>query len=136
MNAQFMSSTPFGGQDSLSQSNSNDALKWRFTVSFGRMLYEYELRSICEERDSINMAIIREYENQTGIAAKSTEDLIQAFEIKNDVADQYKFELSEAIHKNKKLTRGNKALKFGIAVFVPAAFVGGFILRSVKPTGL
>jgi hypothetical protein len=94
------------------------------------MLYEYELRSICEERDSINMAIIKEYENQTGIAARSTDDLVEAFQIKNDVADQYKFELSEAIHKNKKLTRGNKALKFGIAVFVPAAFVGGFIVAN------
>ncbi len=76
------------------------------------------------------MAIIKEYENQTGIAARSTQDLIQAFEIKNDVAEQYKFELDQAIHKNKKLTRGNKALKFGIAVFVPAAFVGGFIVAN------
>jgi hypothetical protein len=125
-----MSSTPFGSQDSLSQSNSNDALKWRFTVSFGRMLYEYELRSICEERDSINMAIIKEYENQTGIAARSTQDLIQAFEIKNDVKDQVNSNLQDCLKANKRLTRGNKALKFGIAVFVPAAFVGGFIVAN------
>ncbi len=103
---------------------------WRFTVSFGRMLYEYKLRTDCERADSINMAIIKEYENQTGISARSTEDLIKAFEIKNDVSEQCKLELSQAIYKTKKLERQKKALKFGMIVCIPAAFVGGVVVAT------
>jgi hypothetical protein len=97
------------------------------TEQWGLWHLEY---SYCNLKDSINTAIIKEYENQTGISARSVDDLAEAFQIKNDVEDQRKFESMEVIRENKVLRTGNKVLKVGMFVVPPAAFVLGVVVAT------
>lgn len=68
--------------DSLKAVNN---LKYMFTVSFERMLYENELRMGYEKTDSIQKSIIAEYHLQTGISGASAKDLKEAFSLKGSV---------------------------------------------------
>ena len=90
-----------------------------------------------EKIDSLKTEIIAEYKDQTGVSARSREDLMKAFEIKNDVGKQCQFELSETLDKNKKLTIKKNFWKVTTFVCVPVgitagAIAGGYLVMKFK----
>lgn len=92
------------------------------------MMYEYQVRTECERIDSINREIISEYENQTGISARSKEDLIEAFSIKDNVRAEVEQNLIKCMDMNKAEIRKKKAWKTVVFLGMPVSFVGGFVL--------
>lgn len=94
------------------------------------MLYEYDTRTDCERRDSLNQLIIAEYVNQTGIAAKSVYDMKKAFEIKNDVRDQMGSDLRKMTYQVKQSDRRKKGWKTVAIVGIPVSFSAGVFLTT------
>lgn len=117
----------------VSQADSLRALndvKYKFVVSFDRMLYEYALRVNCETVDSLQKEIIRGYEQLTGLQARSTEDLKKAYEIKQEVSRASEDLLNAAIGSEKQAIRRKNFWKTTAIVGIPASIVGGFVLAT------
>ena len=98
-----------------------------FTQSHISMWYWYVEYKRLEKIDSLQKDIIDEYHHQTGISARSREDLIKSFEIKSDVGKQCQFELSEALNKARQQENRKKFWKVTSGVGLPVALISGFL---------
>ena len=103
-------------------------LKYKFVVSFDRMMYEYEIRKSYERTDSIQKAIIAGYAKLTGIQAKGTEELKKAYETKVEADALSKSALDIAIEAEKKANRRKVAWKTVNIIGIPVAVAGGVYL--------
>jgi len=123
----------FGQLMSRSQADSLRALqdvKYKFVVSFDRMMYEYELRTLNDSIIAAQKEIIHQYELLTGIQARSREDLKEAYRIKQEVSRASEELLEAAIQGGKKATRRKKFWKTTAIVGIPSSLIGGFVLAN------
>ena len=129
----FLPAILWGQKLSEAQADSLRALndvKYKFVVSFDRMLYEYALRVNCETVDSIKEEIIRGYEQLTGVQARSREDLKEAYAIKQEVSRASEELLEAAIQGEKKAIRRKNFWKTAAIVGIPVSVIGGFVLAT------
>lgn len=108
-------------------------LKYKFTVSFDRMMYEYEIRKSYEKTDSLQKAIIVTYEQITGIQARGTEELKEAYNTRVEAERLSDLAAASCLEDLKKQTRRRKAWKTVSIVGIPVAlgvgvYVGMLIL--------
>jgi len=96
------------------------------------MYYWYGQNKSWERVDSLNQKLIEEYELQTGVSARSAEDLRRQMELNKradkEAIDALNVALDAAIQGEKKANRRKVAWKTVSVVGIPVAVAGGVYL--------
>ena len=93
-------------------------------------MYEYELRTLNDSIIAAQKEIIHQYELLTGIQARGTSELREAYAIKESVRRASEAQLEAAIKGEKKEARRKMFWKTTTIVGIPVAIMGGFIIAT------